>query len=230
MNRESKVSREVQNHNDEMLNQVTAYCNNHLDCRRTLVLQYFQQDFTREECAETCDNCQSKNYVKFTPKDVTDHAKNILDMIKAAQSNPDIGDITSKQFADAYRGSMSKQVRLFGDFDRFSLNCLVDQRQRTQHPQRCRQGRRAFPRRCRTPLQFAFERRYHARQDRRKRPIFVLLPGCKSSIRLVMWSLLRFSCSPVEMPTKFIAESAKTRPRAGKLGSRCRAKRRRRPS
>jgi len=110
MIRDPKVPRQIQDHNEEMLNEVTAYCNNFLDCRRTLVLKYFQQNFTREECAETCDNCQSKHYLTFKPKDVTEHAKLIVAMMKEAQANPDIGDVTAKQFADTYRGSKSKQV------------------------------------------------------------------------------------------------------------------------
>jgi hypothetical protein len=110
MIRDPKVPRQIQDHDEEMINEVTAYCNNISDCRQTLVLKYFQQNFTREECAETCDNCQSKNYLKFKPKDVTDHAKRIVAMMKEAQANPDIGDVTAKQFADTYRGSKSKQV------------------------------------------------------------------------------------------------------------------------
>ena len=49
------------------LKHVVHFCENQMDCRRALQLNYFGEEFTREECIKmkntTCDNCL--NYKKY---------------------------------------------------------------------------------------------------------------------------------------------------------------------
>lgn len=59
----------------EKLKNVIQYCENHIDCRRTVVLQYFNEKFNREDCHNHCDNCSSLENVKITKKDMTQLAR-----------------------------------------------------------------------------------------------------------------------------------------------------------
>lgn len=62
----------------ESLRDVIQYCENRIDCRRALVLQYFGETFERKDCHKTCDNCESSKEV--VTKDFTSHAKDLLNL------------------------------------------------------------------------------------------------------------------------------------------------------
>ena len=36
------------------------YCLNEVDCRRTMLLEYFGEKFASEKCGKTCDNCKQR--------------------------------------------------------------------------------------------------------------------------------------------------------------------------
>ncbi|KAJ5287392.1 Bloom syndrome protein [Penicillium angulare] len=55
-----------------MLRNVVQFCENRSDCRRVQVLAYFNEQFRREDCANTCDNCKSD--VVFEEQDFTEYA------------------------------------------------------------------------------------------------------------------------------------------------------------
>lgn len=46
-----------------------AFCENKTECRRAYVLQHFGENFPREACRETCDNCRLR--AKATNVDIT---------------------------------------------------------------------------------------------------------------------------------------------------------------
>lgn len=58
------------------LREVIQYCENKIDCRRSLILRYFGENFDRDQCNKTCDNCESKKTVKSV--DMTEEAKVVL--------------------------------------------------------------------------------------------------------------------------------------------------------
>lgn len=64
------------------LKQVIQYCENHIDCRRQLVLQYFNERFERKECLKQCDNCQELDNVEVTVKDMTKLAHACVSLVK----------------------------------------------------------------------------------------------------------------------------------------------------
>lgn len=79
-----KASKE--NHLDK-LKQVTQYCENKIDCRREVVLQYFNEKFNRSECNKNCDNCLNFANTKVELKDMTELAKKCVLLVKEIQSN-----------------------------------------------------------------------------------------------------------------------------------------------
>jgi bloom syndrome protein len=62
----------------ESLRDVIQYCENRIDCRRTLILHYFGESFERKDCNKTCDNCESQKEV--VTKDFTSSAYALLQL------------------------------------------------------------------------------------------------------------------------------------------------------
>lgn len=88
----------------EKLHDVLNYCSNTIECRRKLVLQYFNENFNVALCRKTCDNCKASNIVDH--RDITENAKDIVSLIKKICT----GDITSNYIIDVYRGSNQQKI------------------------------------------------------------------------------------------------------------------------
>lgn len=85
------------------LRDVIQYCENKVDCRRVLVLQYFGEKFDKTECNRTCDNCE-----RTTKVTIIDRTVYALKALKLAQ---DIDDrYTLNSLLDAFRGSAAKKI------------------------------------------------------------------------------------------------------------------------
>lgn len=88
----------------EKLRNVLNYCSNRIDCRRKLVLQYFNENFNSKQCRKTCDNCKSTNTVEV--RDITESAKDIINIVKKTQT----WDVTINYVIDVYRGSRVQKI------------------------------------------------------------------------------------------------------------------------
>jgi bloom syndrome protein len=54
------------------LRRMVEFCENQVECRRTSLLEYFGEHFSRADCHDTCDNCKARaKGVVFSDKDVT---------------------------------------------------------------------------------------------------------------------------------------------------------------
>ena len=94
----------------DMLKRVVQFGLNKTECRRHLVLQYFGENFPTEQCKASCDNClESTNGGGHKIVDVTQHAKNIVEMVRGARA----AKVTQTMFIDTYKGSKAKNVRPF---------------------------------------------------------------------------------------------------------------------
>ncbi|PRT55991.1 ATP-dependent helicase SGS1 [Wickerhamiella sorbophila] len=69
--------------NRDLLRRVIGYCENKVDCRRSQVLQYFNEDFDPRLCNKTCDNCINRSLVEMSVKDVSNEAKIIISLVEA---------------------------------------------------------------------------------------------------------------------------------------------------
>lgn len=101
----------------EKLQEVMTYCDEKLDCRRKLVLQYFSENFFIKNCHNNCDNCfkQSlidntdknsregsvENNIEEIEKDITLIAKNIVQLVIAVQDER----VTTSYCQDIFKGS-----------------------------------------------------------------------------------------------------------------------------
>lgn len=93
--------------NKESLNKVVEYCYNKHECRRSMVLLYFDELFDPANCDKTCDNCFDKEDRSVVDFDITQHARQILELVSHLQDSR----VTVIQARDVYRGSIKRQVR-----------------------------------------------------------------------------------------------------------------------
>lgn len=72
-----------------------------------MILNYFGEDFDRNNCQNTCDNCEGNANIEA--HDYTNHGKNIISLMSGISDNA-----TFVQIVDVYRGSTSKRISKFG--------------------------------------------------------------------------------------------------------------------
>eukprot|EP00835_Amoeboradix_gromovi_P000173 NODE_6_length_48303_cov_0.387022.p5 type:complete len:800 gc:universal NODE_6_length_48303_cov_0.387022:40846-43245(+) len=102
-------SREQKQRQYDNLRQMISYCDNKIECRRSIILHYFGEKFDPADCNGTCDNCNNKT--KYVATDVTEIAKDCLNIVDQITSN---GKYTLIYCADLVRGSRSKKVQDLG--------------------------------------------------------------------------------------------------------------------
>lgn len=86
----------------ESLREVIQYCENNVDCRRQLVLQYFGERFDKSKCNRSCDNCERT--AKVTVVDRTEYAIQALKLFQELD-----GKHTLNMLLDIFRGSAAKR-------------------------------------------------------------------------------------------------------------------------
>ncbi|TNY22018.1 P-loop containing nucleoside triphosphate hydrolase protein, partial [Rhodotorula diobovata] len=106
---EGEGTREQKDHNRANLRRVVQYCMNETDCRRSQVLQYFGEQFPREQCHKTCDNCMAPKNVEL--RDVTGLAKDAMGLVKAIQKDK---GVTMLYAIDVFRGSKTQKIAQAG--------------------------------------------------------------------------------------------------------------------
>ncbi|PBP18521.1 QDE3-like protein [Diplocarpon rosae] len=90
----------------DMLKSMIGYCENRSDCRRSQVLRYFGETFSKENCRQTCDNCCSDTV--FEDVDFTDHAKSAMKIVKHVQHY----NYTVLACVDILRGAPGAKTKL----------------------------------------------------------------------------------------------------------------------
>ncbi|OBA27294.1 ATP-dependent DNA helicase, partial [Hanseniaspora valbyensis NRRL Y-1626] len=100
----SLTNEELKQRHLEKLHEVLNYCSNTIECRRKLVLQYFNENFDVKLCKKTCDNCKASNIVEH--KDITEDATYLLNIVEKIG----LEDLTSNYIIDVYRGSRQQKI------------------------------------------------------------------------------------------------------------------------
>ncbi|OAL38496.1 hypothetical protein AYO20_02145 [Fonsecaea nubica] len=87
-----------------LLRNVVQFCENRSDCRRQQVLGYFNEHFKREDCNNTCDNCNSTS--SFETQDFSEHARNAIRIVQQVSRE----QVTLLHCVDVYRGGKNKKI------------------------------------------------------------------------------------------------------------------------
>jgi bloom syndrome protein len=90
-------NRQQKERQKEMLNRVVMFCENSRDCRRSQLLHYFGESFSRDKCEKTCDNCKIGG--TFEVADRTKYAKAALEAVMYHTR------LTLNQCTDVLRGT-----------------------------------------------------------------------------------------------------------------------------
>jgi bloom syndrome protein len=100
-----------QRHRDN-LRDVIKYCENQIDCRRKLILMYFNENFNPADCHATCDNCEAPR--QLVTMDRTEHGVKAVKLLKSIS-----GRATSNQLLDIFRGSLAKPYAAYRRLEHF---------------------------------------------------------------------------------------------------------------
>ncbi|XP_050061310.1 recQ-like DNA helicase Blm isoform X2 [Aphis gossypii] len=104
-------TKKVRFHN---LCRIVSYCENKMDCRRALQLNYFDEHFDKAQCIAnemtTCDNCRIKHSIKLI--DVTEESINLIKAIQKICSSGN--NFTFNHFVDIFKGKKTPKVVLHG--------------------------------------------------------------------------------------------------------------------
>lgn len=92
-------TKQSKEHQHTMLRQVVQFCMNEQDCRRHQLLRYFGEQFSKEKCNSTCDNCRKKQ--EFDIKDMSDISGSVLKFIQTIADR----NLTLVKSVDLYRKS-----------------------------------------------------------------------------------------------------------------------------
>ncbi|KAI9053676.1 hypothetical protein LZ554_002630 [Drepanopeziza brunnea f. sp. 'monogermtubi'] len=103
---DSEGNEDQKNRQRNMLKSMVGYCENRTDCRRSQVLRYFGEKFSREDCRQFCDNCCSN--AVFDDVDYTEYAKAALEIVKHVQDH----SFTILACVDILRGVASVKTKL----------------------------------------------------------------------------------------------------------------------
>ncbi|GAV54602.1 hypothetical protein ZYGR_0AN00700 [Zygosaccharomyces rouxii] len=88
------------------LQNVMMFCENGIDCRRKLVLSYFNEEFDAKDCHKNCDNCCNSFKVATEQRDVTEDAKKIVKLVSELQDSR----VTLIYCQDIFKGSRSSKI------------------------------------------------------------------------------------------------------------------------
>lgn len=88
------------------LQQVMSYCDNETDCRRKLVLSYFNEDFDAKLCSKNCDNCRNSSHVVTEERDVTEESRKVVRLVESLQNVR----VTLIYCQDVFKGSKSSKI------------------------------------------------------------------------------------------------------------------------
>jgi len=105
-----KISYEDQQRQKDEVQEVVRYCQNITDCRRTMVMGYFGEQFSPHLCKNFCDNCVNNSGAEM--EDFTEVAGEVIKLVKnIIKPNGRYENYTINHCMEVFRGSQNKTVR-----------------------------------------------------------------------------------------------------------------------
>lgn len=101
INLNHQSTKEQKQRQKDELRDVINFCENKNDCRRKLILKYFDEDFDSTNCKKTCDNCT--NTQKTVLVNYTTVANELSSIVR-------YNKLSLHQLIDVYRGTGNKKV------------------------------------------------------------------------------------------------------------------------
>jgi bloom syndrome protein len=107
------VNPEVVKSRKDNVFRMAAFCDNKVDCRRSLQLKYFGEHFSRDQCLKdkrtACDNCLGKG--AYSEVDCIQLAKEVVNCVKTVCGLPrGHARFTQLHFIDILKGSKNSKI------------------------------------------------------------------------------------------------------------------------
>lgn len=119
MDLDTSITYEAKRVHIQNLQKIVNYCENVIDCRRAIQLNYFAEYFTRDQCLASfdtaCDNClnnQDENS-KYVLKDTTEDCKNMIKAVRDLCNGPS-QRVTLLQMVDVFLGGKNQRIVSIG--------------------------------------------------------------------------------------------------------------------
>ena len=108
--KDENLDKENRHKHLDKLQQVMSYCDNLSDCRRKLILSYFNENFDDKLCGKNCDNCRNRGSFETEERDITATAKTIVNMVDRIQNDR----VTLIHCQDIFKGSRNQRMMQSG--------------------------------------------------------------------------------------------------------------------
>ncbi|BEJ15894.1 hypothetical protein CspHIS471_0504990 [Cutaneotrichosporon sp. HIS471] len=118
IDRDKDLNSQQKERQKNAMREVLRFCTNKTDCRRSQVLAFFNEEFDRDKCQQTCDVCANLDKSKIQVKDVTDAAKLVITMMKEFGSKD---RITLLNAVDCFRGTNGNSDKGLGQNPHFGV-------------------------------------------------------------------------------------------------------------
>jgi bloom syndrome protein len=109
----------------DLLDRVVAYASDRITCRRVLLLRYFGEKISPDDCHQCCDNCrqQASGNCQIVQVDLTQHAKNIALLVQemTQKRGTKAPYATARLVKQIYMGSHAASILKSGD-DKLSMH------------------------------------------------------------------------------------------------------------
>jgi len=89
------------------------YCEDTFECRRTLQLRFFGEQFEKSKCNKTCDNCRSGNIAE--KRNMSAAARELLGLLSSLEMQKRGRGVTLLMLSELWRGTKAKSHTQFLD-------------------------------------------------------------------------------------------------------------------
>ncbi|KAJ6547228.1 hypothetical protein B0H19DRAFT_1032845 [Mycena capillaripes] len=106
-NKDSNVTPESIERQEQAVRAVVRYCENNSVCRRTQVLQHFGEKFDKKDCRGRCNNCENESFL--VTQDFTKEAKSVLTLVNSLERGQE--NVTVDHCRNIFKGANVSAVR-----------------------------------------------------------------------------------------------------------------------
>ncbi|KAL2815786.1 hypothetical protein BDW59DRAFT_13520 [Aspergillus cavernicola] len=104
INKNEDLSEAQKSRQTRMVRSVLRYCENRSDCRRVMILGYFNENFRRQDCNASCDTCKSGGTVQL--QDFSEHAISAIKIVRYFEHLED--RVTPSYCVNIFRGTTKR--------------------------------------------------------------------------------------------------------------------------
>lgn len=99
----------MKENNLRLINMMQEFCEDNFECRRVMILKYFDETFDKKKCNKTCDNCLKKEDKIISKKIFSDEILKILKFLVVSRNKL---HFTQKQLCNFLKGKSDRSTKI----------------------------------------------------------------------------------------------------------------------